>query len=357
MGVQKIKMIHVSAKWLVMVLCGFLIILSVVLNFVQSVDAARFTNRSLTINSAVISDTTHYTIRFGFPTTASVGSVQFEFCTDPIPDEPCTTVPGLDVGAAILDSQSGETGFTVTQQTSNRLVLSRSPSSTGLQNNTYRLSGVVNPSVSEEVFYIRITSYASTNASGNFIDYGGVASVATRNVNIQTQVAPELIFCVAMIVPNYNCGELEGGNYVDFGELSSDQVQATQSQILVRTNAGQGYSISVHGIGVTSGNKTVESLNVPTVSAPGNGQFGINLTENNTPAIGRDQEGPGLTGSINPNYVLADQFLYNSGDTLVQVTGATDFKRYTVSYILNIPPTQAPGVYATTVTYICTGNF
>ena len=308
------------------------------------------------MNVSMVRAKTSYAIRFGFPGTASVGSLRLEICDDPIPDLPCTTIPGLDVSNAILASQTGETGFNITQRNTNELVLSRTAKATGLQANTYVLDNVQNPSYAT-TFYIRITSYASTDASGNFIDYGGVASAATNNIGLQTQVPPVLSFCVGLVVAEYNCTVLEGGNFVDFGNMVPTETYSTQSQIVSRTNAQDGYSISVYGIGITAGNKAIPSLEVPTLSAPGNNQFGLNIVANTTPLIGADQDGPGLVASLNPDYSIPDQYVYRSGDTILSVPGVTNFKRFTVSYVLNISPDQPPGVYGTTITYVCVGYF
>ncbi|MGB4758601.1 MAG: hypothetical protein WBP26_00945 [Candidatus Saccharimonadales bacterium] len=302
-----------------------------------------------------------YTIGFGFPGTASVGSVRMEFCDDPVPYLPCTPPVGLNVVNAVLSSQTGETGFSINYQTNNDIMLSRTPAPTGTQQNTYVLDNVQNPTQAE-TFYIRLTSYASNDPHpeldrSNYIDYGGVVSSTTHNIGLYSQVAPELIFCLSFSIPQFNCSTTAGGNFVDFGELETDQTYATQTQLVARTNIADGYSISVHGAGVTSGNKSIPSLTVPTLSAAGNSQFGINVVANSSPSVGNDQDGPGPTATINSDYAINDHFLFRSGDTIISTNSVSNYKRYTVSYLLNRSPNQLPGIYATTLTYICSGNF
>lgn len=302
-----------------------------------------------------------YSISFAFPGTASVGSIRMEFCDDPVPYLPCNPVPGLDVVSAVLTSQTGETGFGINYQTNNDIMLSRAPSNTGTQLNTYVLDNVQNPTQAG-TFYIRLTSYASSNPDPeldreNYIDYGGVVSSTTNNIGLYSQVAPELIFCISLSIPQYNCSNTEGGNFVDLGELDPSQTYATQMQLVARTNLQDGYSISVHGAGVTSGNKNIPSLSVPTLSAAGNSQFGLNLVANNSPSIGNNQDGPGPNASINPDYEITDHFVFRSGDTILSTNNVGDYKRYTVSYMLNRSQNQLPGIYATTLTYVCSGNF
>jgi hypothetical protein len=44
----------------------------------------------------------------------------------------------------------------------------------------------------------------------------------------------------------------------------------------------------------------------------------------------------------------------NSGNASL---GPSDSQNYTVSYIVNIPASQASGLYTTTLTYVCTATF
>lgn len=314
-----------------------------------------------TVTATMSQISTKYTVGFAFPGTASVGSVRMEFCDDPVPYLPCTPPAGLNVVNAVFTSQTGETGFSINYQTNNDIMLSRTPANTGTQLNTYVLDNIQSPT-QPGTFYIRLTSYASNNPDPeldreNYIDYGGVASAMINNIGLQTQVAPELIFCIALDIPQYNCSTTGGGNFVDFGELEPDQTYATQTQLLARTNVPTGYSISIHGAGVTSGNKNIPSLTVPTLSATGNSQFGINLVSNTNPGIGANQDGPGISALINPDYEITDHYVFRSGDILLSTNNVSDFKRYTVTNVLNRSPSQLPGIYATTLTYVCSVNF
>lgn len=89
--------------------------------------ATRFESRGLFMQSAVPGATTNYTITFAYMSPDTVGSIDMLFCDDPIPYNPCVPPDGLDVSQALLTSQSGESGYSITTRTANHLVLSRLP--------------------------------------------------------------------------------------------------------------------------------------------------------------------------------------------------------------------------------------
>lgn len=333
-----------------------LLVAAIIWSVVHPAQAARFTNRGMYINSARGGDTTFYTISLQYTTPNIVGSLRLEFCDSPIPSLPCNVPPGLDVSNGVLSTQSGETGFGIAQQTQNLIVLGRTPAMTGGAQSTYRFDNMRNPNGDRQDFYVRITSHASNDASGPLIDYGSVTATTTPEIDLITQVPPILIFCVAHQINDDDCADLEG-YFENFGELRSNQTYSTSSQIQARTNAFFGYSIAVTGTTVTSGIRSIPALTTPTESFVGVGQFGINLADNTSPDIGASPTGPGTNGVVAPAYSTPNRFLFNNGDVVASSNGVTRNRKYTASYILNVPAGQPPGVYSTTLTYVCTGNF
>jgi hypothetical protein len=322
----------------------------------QHAAAIRFTNRSLFINSAVAGDTTTYTITYTYPAVRTVGSVRMLFCTEAIPYLSCDTPSGLSVSGAVLSTQSGETGFTVSSQTDNNIILTRPPVSASVIESKYTFTNVVNPN-SPQTFYVRLASFASTDASGPVLDFGSVASAITNEIGLVTQVPPYLVFCTGKEIPQ-DCIDPKGPNFEEFKDPTAQEAMATKSEMLAYTNARGGYVVIVTGRTLTSGIYEIPSIQgTSEESIPGKGQFGINLTENTEPAVGADPVGPATNTSLNPTYTEQNKFLFGDGDVLVTSNGVTMRKKFTVSYVINIPPDQHPGVYSTTVTYICTGNF
>jgi hypothetical protein len=325
----------------------------------QRAEAVRFLDRSLYINSSLPGVSTFYRVSFRYPTFNVVGSVKMLFCTEAIPTLPCDAPVGLNVSAATLSGQTGETGFTLTSPSANSIILTRPPLMTGTTVSSYTFTNVTNPTGPPETFYIRLTSHSSTNGTGPTIDFGSVASTTTQELGIDTQVPPYLVFCTGITIPA-DCTDPTGPDFQDFEEQEPEQEDTayTSTEMLAYTNARGGYVVVVTGRSLTSGIYEIPSItDAPEESLPGKGQFGINLTVNNEPAVGAVPTGPGTNTFLNPDYVIPDRFLFNDGDVLVTSNGVTKPRKFTVSYIINVPPDQHPGVYSTTVTFICTGNF
>jgi hypothetical protein len=85
-------------------------------------------------------------------------------------------------------------------------------------------------------------------------------------------------------------------------------------------------------------------------------QFGINGRSNNSPSVGSEPDGPGLTvpgvGYNTPNI-----FRFASGDIIASSNNTDDYRKLTMSYIVNASRNQPPGKYVATVSYICLANF
>src|ERR1700757_2799133 len=76
--------------------------------------AATLTNRSIQIGSATPSGSTNYLFQFFVPSTTTLGSIVFQFCSNtPLFTDPCVAPNGLDVSGATLTSQIGNAGFSV----------------------------------------------------------------------------------------------------------------------------------------------------------------------------------------------------------------------------------------------------
>lgn len=318
--------------------------------------AMRLQERSLYINSSVPGETTFYKLSFRYMSPEPVGSVELLFCVDPIPYHPCVVPVGMDVSGAVLTEQLGEAGFTVTQQTANRMVLSRTSSLPVDLKSSYTFDNIVNPTASEQAFSIRLRTLASSDATGPLIDFGSVRAQVAPGIEIQTQVPPMLIFCLAEEVA-YNC---EGTNEVyskDMGELRTDSTLTAQSQMAVGTNASAGFVVTAHAAPMSAGTRTLRSLSDPTPSMPGQSQFGINLVENTEPVVGVDPEGEWTNAVVSPDYGQPNMYKFVSGDTVAYSPNVSLMKKFTVSYIVNASPSVHVGTYITTVNFIASGRF
>jgi hypothetical protein len=316
-------------------------------------------NRFDELTNASAGATTTHLIGFGISSTSTpLGSVRFQFCSnDPLPDLPCNAPTGFNASSAVLSAQSGNTGFSILSESANEVVLSRSPASNPTTAaNTYQLNNVINPSAIG-VLYLRLYIYQSTDGSGTETENGGVALSINQGLNVNAEVPPYLGFCSGVTITGRNCASATG-YYLNFGEFSTSHASVATSQFSVGTNAGNGYNVTVNGTTLTSGNNVIPSLSSPSASTPGVSQFGLNLAANTLPAIGSDPTGPpDGRGQVVAAYSSPNRFAFNSGDVIVVSSTTSNYQVFTVSYLANISSSQPPGVYASTLTYICLANF
>lgn len=322
----------------------------------QALAVTRFYNRSLYVTDNAPGATTTYTISFEYHTFTSVGSLDILFCFDPIPDHYCNAPTGMDASHAQLVNQTGETGFSISRETSNEIVLSRTAAVVGSEPSSYTFSGIVNPTDATQSFSARLSDYASSDASGSLIDLGSVISEIENPIVLETQVPPLLVFCLGQQV-DPNCESTSGGNYTDMGDLSQNYTLSASSQMAAGTNANTGYVITANGLTMSAGLHQITALTHPAPSNPGTNQFGLNLVANTTPAIGSDPTGTPTNTQLGNDYGIQNEYAYNSGDVLAEAGGVSQMKQYTVSYIVNAAANLPAGVYTTTLTYICSGRF
>ncbi len=313
-------------------------------------------DRSDKISTSVAGATATHSIQFTTTKPAiTLGSIEFEFCSnDPLPGTACTIPVGLDLTGVTL-TQSGNTGFSIhASSTANRILLSRVPALPSFAVSTYTFDSAINPS-SGGSYYIRLRTFSSNDGTGSSVEDGGLVFVISSGVNVSAEVPPYLRFCVGITITSLDCASATS-YLIDLGELSSSQAKKASTEFLVATNATFGYSITMSGTTLTSGNNTISALAIPTGSAPGSNQFGINLRANSNPSIGADPVGPG-TGNISGDYNSPNLFKFITGDIITTSPGSTDNRKYTVSFLTNISPSQQPGYYATTLSFICLANF
>jgi hypothetical protein len=129
------------------------------------------------------------------------------------------------------------------------------------------------------------------------------------------------------------------------------------SVMAASTNATTGYAITVNGTTLTSGSNTITALAAQAASSTGTSQFGLNLRSNTSPAtVGADPSGGG-SGSYTANYGTTNQYRFVTGDSVASAAGATNANAFTVTYLANVPGSQAPGTYTAVMTYICTATY
>ncbi len=323
--------------------------------FFTPASAANLLNKSVRIGNTTASTVTDHKFQFDINTSSSIGSMSFEYCDDPLFEDPCNAPSGLDASGATLISQSGQTGFSIHSNTvSNRIVITRPPATTGNGTVVYDFGNIVNPDTPNVTTYIRIATYPTVDGTGAYKDNGAVAFSITPSLGVNVYIPPYLAFCAAVSV-GLHC-DSSGGLDRDLGILSSSRTSTTTTQFAGATNDNTGYSVSVLGTTMTSGNDTISSLNNPAFVSTGVQQFGINLKDNSRPNIGHSPEGSGTLTPVAP-YGSANLFKFSPEDVIATTNSATDYNRMTVTYVVNISPNQPPGVYSTTLTYVAVASF
>jgi hypothetical protein len=323
--------------------------------FPHQVKSAAMSNQSVVIGTAEPSAATTHNYTFTLASAGNVGSIEFEYCINsPFVGQPCTFPTGFSASAAVLDNQNGETGFSISGiSTSNRLVLTRTSASSSAIPVSYSFSNIVNPEAPISTVYVRIATYSTEDATGPTLDEGAVAFASNENVIVEGYVPPFLTFCVGVTVAP-NCTAFSG-RLLDFGELRFNAARYVASQFAVSTNDPGGYSTMVTGPTMTSGNNTIDAITAPRPSLPGTSQFGMNLRSNSSPPIGADPVGAG-TGTVSTGFNQPNRFFYDN-QVVVQSPVPSDFNTFTVSYLVNVPRGQKPGIYSTTLTYIASAAF
>lgn len=320
--------------------------------------ASALSNRSLDLSSSqpgLINAVHEYL--FTFTNSNLVGSMAFQYCSnDPFPDTACSSPSGIDTSSASLTNQGGETGFSVHANTnSNRIVLAR-PAATLIlpQASEYEFSSITNPDTPGS-YYVRITTYSSTDGTGPTLDSAGLAFSINDRFAISTEVPPYLLFCSSVSIPGGSCANAVG-QQISFGNFSTNNTSTATSQFLVATNATSGVNVTVTGTTLTSGNFQIPNLNNPFASLTGVSQFGINLRNNSLPNVGAEPTG---SGSVVPTplYNGQEQFAFRPNSTVARSTGTSAPKKFTVSYIVNVGNNQQAGQYSTTLGYIALASF
>lgn len=320
----------------------------------QAFDYPKLLNRSLRLGSSVPGEATSYTLSWRYPSNTTIGSIKLVMCGDAYVLDPCSYTPPGDMSGANLASQTGITGFGISSQSANEIIMSRTPGAAGTVQSTYVFDNVINPTGPHSKFFVQIFTYPTNDASGSPNHISSVANATAEPIMINTDVPPMLWFCAALTVDEW-CDNVNG-NFIDYGNLSFENGHHASSQFGVATNALGGYTVTINGKTMTSGNKSIAALSTPQAYATGVPQFGINLRANTSPALGQDANGEGI-GVVSPDYDTPDLYKFNDGDVVASAVTGSMFNTYTVTYILNVPPDQPAGVYNTTIAYICTAMF
>lgn len=183
--------------------------------------------------------------------------------------------------------------------------------------------------------------------SGTFTDTGNITvNILTDDqVAVTADVAQSLTFSISDNTIEFGTLSASAATFADDAGGNATEVEA--HNLIVGTNAANGYTMTVNGTTLTSGSFTIATTSANTTSSVGSEQFGLRMTAS------------GGTGAVSVPYA-ASGFAFDSlnfPDEVVAATGASANTTYSVRYIANIAANTEAGAYSATLTYVATANF
>lgn len=321
--------------------------------------AAAITSASDTMSSGMINATSSHAISFVSPTGANNNTdtiiitfpADFDFTGKTIGTVTFThgATTGLESTETLAASANASSWGAAFSGTENRILTLTAPTdgigAAAIAANdkliiTYDATNSVNPSSA--------ASY-TISISGSFGDSGDILVNILNDdqVDITATVPQSLTFSIS-------------DNSVSFGNLSSvaaryasgtaagsaSEVEA--HNIIVGTNASNGYTMTVNGNTLTSGGNTITAIGASnSASSPGSEQFGLRMSAS------------GGNGAVVVPYA-ASGFAFDTGglpDQVATSTSASANTTYSVRYLANITSNTEAGSYTSTLTYVATANF
>ena len=191
-------------------------------------------------------------------------------------------------------------------------------------------------------------SYVTT-IGGTFGDAGDITvNILTSNqVDITATVPQSLTFSISDTSISFGSLTAVAARYAS-GTAAGEASEVEAHNIIVGTNAANGYTMTVGGNTLTSGVPTVNAIGAAnTASAIGTEQFGLRMTAT------------GGTGAVSAPYAAAG-FAFNTAafpNTIATATGSSANTTYSARYLANITASTEAGSYSGAVTYVATANF
>lgn len=192
-------------------------------------------------------------------------------------------------------------------------------------------------------------SYQITTA-GLFGDTGEttINIISDDSVDIAATVAQSLTFSISDTAIGFGALNSASARYAT-GDATGAGAETGAHDLVVGTNATNGYSLTATGTTLTAGGgATVSAIGAAnTASSAGTEQFGMRFTA------------AGGTGTVSAPYAAAG-FAFDTAafpDQIATATGASSNTTYSARYLANIASNTDAGAYSATVTYVATANF
>ena len=191
-------------------------------------------------------------------------------------------------------------------------------------------------------------SYA-ISIGGTFGDSGNITVqiLADDQVAVSATVAQSLTFSISDNTIGFGTLSATASRYAT-GDLAGSTTEVEAHNLIASTNSGTGYTITVNGNTLTSGEYTITAIGATnTAPATGTEQYGLRMTAT------------GGSGTVSAPYAAAGFALDTAAfpDEVASATGASADTTYSVRYVANIAGNTEAGSYTSTLTYVATGNF
>lgn len=322
-------------------------------------EAASLLNLSNTMTSQTVSATSSHTMRFITPTGAGTSTAtivitfpaSFDFTGKLISTVSFThgASTGLESTEALSAAPSATNWGAVFSGTSNR-ILTLTPPTDGVgaavvaPNDrmivTYSSANSVNPTTPG--------SY-TTSISGAFGDAGDMTNVILSNnqINIDAVVTQALVFTLSTTTISFGTLNSAAARFAS-STAAGSATEVEAHNIVVGTNAVNGYTMTASGTTLTYGSSTIDAIgSTNTASTVGTEQFGLRAVA------------AGGIGAVAVPYAAAG-FAYATSSfpsAVATAVGASSNTTYSVRYLANIRANTEAGVYTGAVQYLTTANF
>ncbi len=194
------------------------------------------------------------------------------------------------------------------------------------------------------------TTYCSKQSAGEL----AVGNTASTNYQAQAGFNTDRTPYIEFTVSNTD---------VNLGTLNANSTKTATATFTVKAYLAHGYSVVNASDPPSNNSYTMQTLAVPTASAVGTEQFGINLVANTIPSIPTSADptySPDNTfsfGQVSPDYSTTNLFKYAKDDTVAFSTASTSYTTYTVSYLFNVSSVTPGGTYLLRHVLVATGTY
>lgn len=325
----------------------------------SSAYAASITSASDTMSSQTISATSTHAIRFITPTGANNNTdtiiltfpSDYNFTSKTIGT--VTFTHGASLGTETVETLAASPSPTawgaVFSGTQNRILTLTAPSD-GVGSTTLAVSDKV------------IITYDGTNSinpttpgsytlaiTGTFGDSGDITNniLTSNQVDIAATVPQSLTFSISDTSIGFASLSSVASRFAT-GDATGSTTETEAHNIIVGTNASNGYTMTVGGSTLTSGLNTINAIGAAnTASSSGTEQFGLRASAT------------GGSGTVSAPYA-ATGFAFDTAafpDAFATASGASANTTYSLRYLANITASTEAGAYTATVNYVATANF